>query len=314
MSVQIKSKDETVTGRNGDNPNFFPQGTGNQELDKAIAIAGYSYDPKQDIFYSNMDPWQRDIGYCRLYDEAAAPFGMIIDCEPIYFEYDGRKWMIGLWKGQYDLVTGCEVGVYTGALDLKIPSVFSSTFYKSVSNTDLLQMFFALKKNGNTLFTREGEHWWLTGFKLGEFSEPSELEMEIKITLDNGMMRDAFVTGLRSAGYSEDEFTIDRSSVSFTFGIPHTPQPITRTKRSDRIIQKKNEQLCKMYQDITRPYATIPDKVKAIKEQEPKMYEKFIKMGRSKQSYEKYAIIMVLIIIMGMILTSCLTGDDKKAL
>jgi len=61
-----------------------PEGTGNDELDKAIEIAGYSYDPKQDIFYSTMDPWQRDIGYCRLYDELAAPLGMIIDCEPIY--------------------------------------------------------------------------------------------------------------------------------------------------------------------------------------------------------------------------------------
>lgn len=59
--------------------------TSNNEDDiyKAIEAAGYSYDPKQDIFYSNMDAWQRNMGYCRLYDEAAAPMGMIIDCEPI---------------------------------------------------------------------------------------------------------------------------------------------------------------------------------------------------------------------------------------
>ena len=73
--------------------------TGNDEVDKAIGAAGYSYDMKQDMFYSRMDAWQREMGYCRLYDEVAAPCGMIIDCEPINFEYDGKKWLIEFWKG-----------------------------------------------------------------------------------------------------------------------------------------------------------------------------------------------------------------------
>lgn len=30
------------------------------------------------------------MGYCYLYDEACAPFGMIIDFEPIHFEYDDK--------------------------------------------------------------------------------------------------------------------------------------------------------------------------------------------------------------------------------
>ncbi|HUS89877.1 MAG TPA: DUF4474 domain-containing protein, partial [Desulfosporosinus sp.] len=155
MSVQIiESKDETVTWRNGDEFSVVPEGTGNDELDKAIEIAGYSYDQKQDIFYSIMDPWQRDIGYCRLYDELAAPLGMIIDCEPIHFEYLEKKWMIGFWKGQYDLVTGAEIGVYTRAVDLNILGFFSGAYYDCVSNTDLLKMSYTLKKNGNTLFTR----------------------------------------------------------------------------------------------------------------------------------------------------------------
>ena len=110
--------------------------------------------------------------------------------------------MIGLWKGQYDLVTGAEIGVYTKAADLSILDVFSGAYYDCVSNTDLLQMSYSLKKNGNTLFTRQAEHWWLTGFKLGEFSEPSELTMEINITLHNLVMRDSFVLGLWNAGYS----------------------------------------------------------------------------------------------------------------
>ena len=290
MSVQItKSKDETVTGRNSNKFSVVPKGTGNDELDKAIETAGYSYDQKQDIFYSNMDPWQRDIGYCRLYDELAAPFGMIIDCEPIHFEYLKKEWMIGFWKGQYDLVTGAEIGVYTRAFDLNILGFFSGGYYDCVSNTDLLKMSYTLKKNGKTLFTREGVHWWLTGFKLGEFSEPSELTMDINITLHNVMMRDAFVTGLWNAGYSLDEFTRDGTTISFTFASPHTPPPITRIPATDRIIQRKNQLLCEKYQEITGTSNNVQDKVKAIEEQAPKMYDKIIRTWQSKQLYEMFS-------------------------
>ncbi len=267
---------------------FLPQRTGYDELDKAIETAGYSYDPRQDIFYSNMDPWQRKVGYCRPYDEAAAPLGMIIDCEPIYFEYSGTKWMIGFWKGQYDLVTGGEIGVYTRGLELTIPGIYSGTFYNCASSAELLPMSYTLKKNGNTLFTRKGEHWWLTGFKLGEFSEPSELTMDIKITLNNEIMRDAFLTGLSDAGYSDVELTIARNTVSFTFDIPHTLQPITRTTATDRIIQRKNKLLCDKYQEITGTSEKIQDKIKVVEEQSPEMYEKIVKIGKSKPLYELY--------------------------
>lgn len=281
MSVQIvKSKDKIIT---------VPEGTGDDKLDKAIEIAGYAYDPKQDIFYSHMDPWQRNIGYCRLYDEAAAPLGMIIDCEPIHFEYLEKKWMIGFWKGQYDLVTGAEIGVYTGAVDLNILGLFRGNYFDCASNADLLQMSYTLKKNGNTLFTREGKHWWLTGFKLGEFSEPSELIMDIDITLHNVIMRDAFVTGLWNAGYSLDQFTRNGNTISFTFGIPHTPPPITRTTATDWIIQRKNERLCNTYQDITGSSNNIQDKVKAIEALAPEMYAKIIRTGKSKKLYEMFS-------------------------
>jgi len=290
MSVQIvNSKDETVTWRNGVESSVAPEGTGNDELDKAIETAGYAYDPEQDIFYSTMNPWQRKIGYCRLYDELAAPWGMIIDCEPIQFDYLGKEWMIGFWKGQYDLVTGGEIGVYTRVANVSRLGVFGGAYYECVSNTDLLQMSYTLRKNGKTLFTRKGKHWWLTGFKLGEFSDPSELTMDITITLHNVSMRDAFLNGLWNAGYSLDEFTRNGSTISFTFGNPHTPPPITRISATDRIIQRKNELLCEKYQDITGSSNTIRDKVRAIEEHAPRLYDKVIRTGKSKHSYETFS-------------------------
>jgi hypothetical protein len=282
------SKDETITVKDGDEFCAVREGTGNDELDKLIEIAGYSYDQKQDIFYSTMDPWQRDIGYCHLYDELAAPFGMIIDCEPIHFEYLKKNWMIGIWKGQYDLVTGAEIGVYTKAVDLNIFG-FSGAYYDCASNTELLKMSYTLKKNGNPLFTRKGKHWWLTGFKLGEFSNPSELTMDITITLHNVIMRDAFVTGLWNAGYPLDKFTRNGTTVSFTFAKPHTPPPLTRIPKTDQLIQRKNELLCEKYQAITGSANTIQAKVKAIEEQAPEMREKIFKIGKSKQLYETFS-------------------------
>ena len=130
-------------------------------LDKMIESAGYAYDPKQDVFYSRADAWQRKFGYNQFYDEAAAPLGMIIDCEPIRFEYDNRKWLIQMWKGQYGMTMGCEVGVYA--------TRDSDNFYDCVNDEDQLYIAFILRKNRKIVFSREGIHWWLTGFKLGEF-------------------------------------------------------------------------------------------------------------------------------------------------
>ena len=82
------------------------------DFDETIEASGFLYDPEEDIFYSKMNPWQRKYGYCRLYDEIAAPLGMIVDSEPIHFKYEGKSWLIEFWKGQYDLTTGCEIGIY----------------------------------------------------------------------------------------------------------------------------------------------------------------------------------------------------------
>jgi hypothetical protein len=283
--------------------NFFLQGTGIEELDKAIEMAGYAYDPIQDIFFSTMNPWQRSVGYCRLYDEAAAPLGMIIDSEHIFFEYQGKKWIISFWKGQYDMVTGCEIGIYTEAADLNLPGIFNGSFYKSISDSQLLPMSCTLYKNGKLLFTREGRHWWLTGFKLGEFSEPSELTMNILITLENEIMRDAFISGLKSAGYPDRAFSVSGNTVQTKFDVPYTRQPFSRTKDIARIVQRKNEQLCKKYHEITQNESTFTDKVKILQEQAPELFEQILIVGKNKKSYEMF----IELIIFGTFLLSKLT-------
>ena len=261
-------------------------------LEKVLDSAGYAYDQKQDIFYSKLDPWQRKMGYCRLYDEAAAPLNMIIDCEPIYFSYGGRRWLIQFWKGQYAMNAGCEIGVYsTKGPDLNIPGVFNGTFYNCVGNEDLLSMSLVLKKKGNVLFKREDKHWWLTGFKLGEFSEPQDLTMDMSITLKDEEMTDAFIKGLLKAGYTRREILINSNTVSLNFNETRTPQPLTRIKATDRLIQRKNEILCRKYMELTAGYDTFPDKVNAIKQKAPKLYKSIFKIGKTKKLFDKYNLI-----------------------
>lgn len=254
-----------------------------------IDAAGYSYDSDQDIFYSTIDPWQRAAGYCWAYDEACAPYGLILDFEPIYFEYDGKLWLIEFWKGQYDLCTGAEIGIYTADLSaLKNPLKEKGVLFHSVSDENLLQMDFSLVRNDGRLFSRSSKHWWLTGFKVGEFSSPSELTMYLRITLADVNMRNAFVEGLEDAGYSKSEIGIYHNTVSLTFGKPHSPQPETRTPKTDELIQAKNKLLCDSYNQITGPYKTFPEKINAVHRKDPALYDQIINIGKSKKLLKKY--------------------------
>lgn len=260
-----------------------------EEFKKLLGDAGYSYDPRQDIFYSRMDAWQRKYGYCRLYDEAAAPTGMIIDSDPVRFEYGGKRWLIQFWKGQYYLNTGCEIGVYyTEEPDLDLPGLFKGTFYKCADNANRLDMSYILLKNGKELFRRAGKHWWLTGFKPGEFSEPWELTMRIRITLKDAEMCRSFVRAMKKIGYRNLEMVIDGTTVSFTFDKPRTPQPLTRTEETDWIIQRNNERICSLFQEITGASTSWPEKLKAVREKEPFLYKAIINIGKTKQIFKAF--------------------------
>ena len=287
VSKGVPSGDETLKEKFSTSGEV--KGTSNDELFKTIEDAGYLYDEQQDIFYSSMDPWQKNMGYCSFYDEAAILSGMIIDCEPIKFIYGGKEWLIEFWKGQYGMSTGCEIGAYIrDDTKINVPGIFKEAFYKAVSNEDRLQMSVSLIKMGETLFTRNDKHWWLTGFKLGEFSETSELIMNLSITLKDLIMRDAFVEALKNVGYLENEIFINGNTVSLKFDEPLTQQPSTRIEKLDSITQRKNKILCDKYQEITKNYDNFPDKINAIKKEAPDMYSKIINIGKSKDVFSQY--------------------------
>ena len=255
------------------------------ELNNAIEFTGFAYDEIKDIFYSVMNPWQREYGYCRFYDEAAATLSMIIDAEPIYFEYGGKQWLIEFWKGQYGMTTGGEVGVYNADNLDKNLFDWNGRLYNSASDNELLNISMIIYKNGRPLFSRRADHWWLTGFVLGEFSKPEELSMDIAITFHDSEMRDAFIGGLNQTGYREHEYVVRKNSVAIRYGVPRSPQPLTRTKLTDKITQDRNEELCKMYQKITEPYNSIVDKLNVLRQQDEQLYDQAIHFGKQRELF-----------------------------
>lgn len=259
------------------------------EINRDLKPFGFAYDPREDIFYSIMDAWQRKYGYCRLYDEACTLFSMVIDCEPIPFKYNGINWLIEFWKGQYGMTTGCEVGIYyTTGPNLNIPGVFNGTFYHAVRDEDRINMSFALKKKGNLMFTRSAYHWWITGFKLGEFSDPDELSMDIILDLLDRRMAYAFAEALMKIGYTNEEFGLNGRRVYVRFTKPHTSQPITRTKLTESIAQKNNRSFCDSYNKLTEAYTDTLDKLEIVRNEDPDMYGKILNMGKPRKVYEAY--------------------------
>ncbi len=139
-----------------------------EERKEVLALAGYEYDAGQDIFYTHLNPWQRHFGFTDLYDQAAPITNMWYLTLKADFLYDDLLWRLQWWKGQYGVLEGAELGVYT-----KSP-YDNSGFYKCAEDEQLLKMVLDYYhswedyKSGNRLFTRaEQEHWWLTGFKFG---------------------------------------------------------------------------------------------------------------------------------------------------
>jgi UDP-2,3-diacylglucosamine pyrophosphatase LpxH len=231
----------------------------------AVDAAGFRYDPLQDIIYSKMDPLQRKFGYAYGYDAGALAMNAVIDCEPIFFDYAGKTWMIELWKGQYGLETGCEIGVYNrtigsssfflSVLDSTVgkrpgdPSPEHKLFFDSASDSELLTMSSTLYRKGQRIFSRGPErHWWLTGFRWGLLSDPEDLTMDVTIECQDPVMTSALVGALESMGYADVD--VNGNTVAFTFATPKTPQPRAANPQLVSIVRAANQEIVTAYDSL----------------------------------------------------------------
>jgi hypothetical protein len=228
---------------------------------------GFEYRAAQDIIVSRCAAWQRNVGFMWAYDVMAPKLLMIIDCEPLYFTWRGKDWLIELWKGQYGLETGAEIGVYWADANpmpvRRVTEAFRSWFpgiaevadrgdetvemFRCASAAEQLVMSFTLSNADGVLFTRESEsHWWLTGFRWGVFTkEPADLSMNATITFPSDGMCDAFKKVLPYAYYTSNK----GKTVEFTFDKPTVAQPKSRAQQ-EADVQQTNAVLVDQYLDL----------------------------------------------------------------
>lgn len=251
-------------------------------LNDLAAPFGFSYVPEGDIMTSTLDAWQKNFGYCRLYDKSASRFNMILDCEPVYFNYNGRTWMVEFWKGQYGINLGGEIGIYK-ADGILSPEQYDRTMFQGVSDSELLPVAMKLYFKGQPLFLNRREHWWLTGFRMGSCCQPEDLVMDVSVTFPSEDMLQCFVEGLRNTGYARHEIYIRRLTVSFAFSIPHTWQPRRSQGCRIRFSQWQNRITCRLFRLVTRPFTCTMDRILYLYFFLPPAFHKLLCFKRSRK-------------------------------
>lgn len=254
-------------------------------LNKLVTPLGYHYIPEQDIFSSTLDAWQKEFGYGDIYDRMSPYFNMIFDCQPIYFDYDGKTWLIEFWKGQYGINTGSEVGIYR-ADDIISPALRKSTIFHAVEEEDYLGISTHLRRNNDTVASLAEQHWWLTIFSLGHFSQPKELTLDITLYFPNLDMRDAFLDAILLRGYDINDFHIYYNTVSFTFY--SSPAKMWLPKRLYcHYVQLKNRLFCRLYHFVTRPFTNSCDKLLYLYYYLPFAFRRMLRLRRYRRSSRK---------------------------
>lgn len=226
---------------------------------------GYSYDPCQDIFVTRTDAPQKLFGYTQLYDLSAAYFNMVFDYETIYFNYRGRTWLLEIWKGQYGLSSGCELGIYY-ADSIVDPKDYSTTLFHAVDAKDMLDISLKLNRHctgkacsHSRMGYHRSRHWWLTIFKPGTFSLPQNLFVNASVHFKDYAMLSAFLDSFEEA-LPDTLYKVNGLTVYFTFC--KSNRAYSLCQRFVRCIALWFCRIsCKWFNCITRPFHNCGNKI-----------------------------------------------------
>ncbi len=198
-------------------------------------VLSYQYSYVDDYYYTNdKDAWQYNFGFGKIYDFVSPYILLEYDYIRIFFTYEGKDWMLQMWKGQYGLVFyGGEIGIYTRAHSED--GINEWTMFDCPAQQDWLKMEMTLwhedlNGNWNREFSRPYDYyWWCTGFKNGHIrqEEPAdELRLTGRITFKDATMTGLVASGLAECGLVEsstkdaiavDGFYVDGNDIHFSW-------------------------------------------------------------------------------------------------
>ncbi len=155
------------------------------------AIFGYYLDLNNNLVYTGIDVWQRNMGFNIFYDIFCylTPFFFHYTTQRVKFVYQGKDWMFQMWKGRYAIANGGELGIYTR------DESKNGSFYDCASDEDMLVMSIAVYHGDELIFKRDPMlHWWVTGFAISDTAYlPESLTLVSTITMRDQEMLDLAV-------------------------------------------------------------------------------------------------------------------------
>ncbi len=172
---------------------------------------GFEFSYTELLLYSQVNVWMRDFGFTFLYDlfSYTTPF-FFYNTRRIKFDYDGLEWMIQVWKGNYLVSNGAEVGIYT-----RQPGSFG-TYYDCANDEQMMNMSMELYHGDDLLLSRPKQlHWWLTGFKITDTLYPARSQtLKFSIEMKDEEMLNAFCNAVENHYRGDMEYTVDGLTVN----------------------------------------------------------------------------------------------------
>ena len=159
--------------------------------EKGVYGIGFDFYIDHFMVRAARDPWTRIFGFNRFYDCAAPLVLMYLDTLQFPFAYDGRDWMIQVWKGSYFLFfDGAEIGLYEKPGGRPI--------FWDASDT-MLEMSIQLYQEDSLFFDYPAyTTWWASGYRFGNPAgmpvvSADKLRMIGAIRFEDPAMLDAFL-------------------------------------------------------------------------------------------------------------------------
>ena len=167
------------------------------------------------VVYATVNSWQRNLGFMLLYDILANSSPLVnYQTRRLKFDYNGKEWMIQIWKGNYALITnGGEVGVYNREPGSR------GTYYDAASDDEMMPMKMQVWHGDDLLLEiGEMEHWWMNGFKMTKvIYQPKDLTLKFYMKMPNEEMLNAFADSIDKEGTGDITYTIDGLTIYVTF-------------------------------------------------------------------------------------------------
>lgn len=172
---------------------------------------GYNYSIQEMMVYAPVNVWMRQFGFCLFYDifSYSTPF-FNYNTRRIKFDYDGLEWMVQIWKGNYLVANGGEVGLY----NRKPGSI--GTFYNCANDEQMLKMTLEIYHEDKLLIGHEPQmHWWLNGFQISDtLYVPKSLTMKFSLEMKDKEMLSAFCNAVDKHYRHDMTYTVDGLTVS----------------------------------------------------------------------------------------------------